>query len=253
MGLTPLEGLVMGTRSRLNSRSVLITIFISQSVSQSINQCSWSGACRPGDLDPGVIEMMYHYSGLQSWKELSKVLNKECGLKGLCGESDMRRILHTMNSAQEDPDKARECSEAVDVFVNRAQKYLGAYLYRLENKIGSFPFLSIPIRTCICMPLSKGVNEGTIKLVLRTQVDAIVFTGGVGENSPYIRQRICKGLDGFGIHLDSALNQAYDSKDGICSVSSRDSGSRIIVCPADEEASMAKQAASLLDRDPFES
>ena len=114
MGFTPLEGLVMGTRS--------------------------------GDIDPAIIFYMHRELGM-SLDEIDISLNKKSGLLGLCGNSDLREILKT---------KSKENELAVNVMVRRLQKYIGAYMVLLEK------------------------------------VDAIVFTGGIGENSSYIRDRVLK-------------------------------------------------------------
>jgi len=130
MGLTPLEGLVMGTRG--------------------------------GDIDPGALVYLARQCGM-SVDEINAALNGESGLEGLCGVSDMRDVLKREAAGDE---RARL---ALDVYAYRLRKYIGAYMAALGR------------------------------------VDAIVFTAGVGENSPDIRERACEGLGALGVQLDEGL------------------------------------------------
>jgi acetate kinase len=132
MGFTPLEGLMMGTRS--------------------------------GDLDPGALLHLLAHGGDAA--QLSTVLNNESGLKGLSGISnDMRDLL---KAGDEGNERARV---AVDAFCYRVAKYIGAYL---------------------------AVMNGA---------DALIFAGGIGENAPPVRERICAGLSNLGIGIDPELNR----------------------------------------------
>jgi acetate kinase len=133
MGFTPLEGLVMGTRS--------------------------------GDLDPAVLEFLGAKEGL-SPTEVDNLLNKQSGLLGVSGlTNDMRDLLA---EAHENDD--RRARLAIDIFCYRVRKYIGAYLAALGG------------------------------------ADAVVFAGGIGENSPEVRAQICHGLDWAGVELDDAAN-----------------------------------------------
>lgn len=135
MGFTPLEGLVMGTRS--------------------------------GDLDPAILDFISAKEGL-SQREVDSLLNKQSGLLGLSGlTADMRELL-----AEEAEHNDRRARLAVDVFCYRVRKYLGAYLAAMNG------------------------------------ADAIVFAGGIGENAPEVRARICAELDWFGIGVDDTRNAA---------------------------------------------
>jgi acetate kinase len=169
MGLTPLEGLVMGTRS--------------------------------GDVDPALHAYLGRTAGF-SMETVDALLNRDSGLKGLCGENDMRAIV----AAREDGDPA--AALAFDVFCYRARKYVGAYLAVLGR------------------------------------VDALVFTGGIGENAPEVRAGISTGLEGLGIRLDQARNAAP----GVLPADVAASGSavRILVLKTDEELEIARQTAACL-------
>ena len=165
MGFTPLEGLVMGTRS--------------------------------GDIDPAILDFVSAKEGL-TLHELDSMLNKQSGLLGLSGlTADMRELL--AEEAEHDDRRARL---AIEMFCYRVKKYLGAYLAAMNG------------------------------------ADAIVFAGGIGENSPDVRGRICAGLDWLGIAVDPAKNAAITGTEGRID---RD-GSRLElwVIPTDEELLIAR-------------
>jgi acetate kinase len=135
MGLTPLEGLVMGTRS--------------------------------GDVDASIVNFLSEREKV-SPGEVERWLNERSGLLGLSGRShDMRELLRL---AEQERDTRAEF--AIDLFCYRVRKYLGAYLAVLEG------------------------------------ADAVVFGGGIGENAPEIRERICRNMKWCGLELNSELNQA---------------------------------------------
>jgi acetate kinase len=166
MGLTPLEGLVMGTRA--------------------------------GDLDSGVIEYISHKEGM-SLDEIDTLLNKESGLLGLSGlTNDMRELIEEESEKQD-----RRAKLAIDIFCKRVKKYIGAYLAEMNG------------------------------------ADAIIFTGGIGENSALIRQRICSDLGWLGLELDETLNhQTQKGKEGV--ISKTDSRLKVFVIPTNEELLIAR-------------
>jgi acetate kinase len=166
MGLTPVEGLVMGTRS--------------------------------GDLDPSILEFLHHKEGM-SFEELDGMLNKRSGLLGISGlTNDMRDLL-----TEEREHQDRRARLAIDIFCLRVKKYLGAYLARMNG------------------------------------AEAIVFTGGIGENSPEIRRRICADLDFLGITPDPARNEALtEGKEG--EFGAEGSRVRLFVIPTNEELLIAR-------------
>ena len=165
MGLTPLEGLVMGTRS--------------------------------GDLDPAIIEFIAAKEGL-STREIETLMNKHSGLLGISGlTSDMRELLA---EAREENDRRSEL--AIEIFCYRARKYIGAYLAAMNG------------------------------------ADAVVFTGGIGENSPEVRELICDGLQWIGIDLDEELNGSHSGREGL--ISREGSRPSVYVIPTDEELLIAR-------------
>lgn len=177
MGLTPLEGLVMGTRS--------------------------------GDIDPAIVEFICEKEGL-SVHEADTLLNKQSGLLGISGlTNDMRELLA---EAHESGD--RRARLAIEIFCYRIRKYIGAYLAAMNG------------------------------------TDAIIFTGGIGENSAEIRRLICEKLSWLGIELDSESNENHNlsRERQIGTVNSR---VKVFVIPTNEELLIARDTARLiLKNDP---
>jgi acetate kinase len=171
MGLTPLEGLIMGTRC--------------------------------GDLDPAIPFYLAGKTG-RAFVEIEGVLNRESGLKGICGVNDMREIQSRALGRDE------QAELALEMFCYRVKKYIGAY----------------------CAALGS--------------VDAIVFTGGIGENSALVRSRSCDGLSGLGIALDERANQEVAR--GIQEIQAGDGRVKILVVPTDEEREIAQQTVETLTR-----
>jgi acetate kinase len=172
MGFTPLEGLVMGTRS--------------------------------GDLDPALVSYLARKERVDA-AEIDSWLNQRSGLLGLSGLSnDMREL----TSAYQTNPRARL---AVDVFCYRARKYLGAYL-----------------------------------AVLGGAAQAVIFSGGIGENAPMVRKNILSGMEWCGLNIDAAANEAVIGRDG--QISSSDSKLDIFVVHTDEEAIIARQTARIIGK-----
>jgi acetate kinase len=168
MGFTPLEGLVMGTRS--------------------------------GDLDPAILGVLAQREGV-GVAEVERWLNERSGLLGLSGSSDMRDLL---TSAKTDA-RARM---ALDVFCYRARKYIGAYLAVLGR------------------------------------VDALVFTGGIGEHAAPVRAGICEGLEWAGIRVDPSANDAA-SGDARIGVPAAPVDTWVIA--TDEERMIARETRIMLE------
>jgi acetate kinase len=162
MGLTPLEGVVMGTRS--------------------------------GDIDPAIL--FYLTDKGYSVADLNKLCNKQSGVLGLSGSSNDMRTLG---------DKAKAGDE-------RAQLALDVFAYRIKKYIGTYTAV-----------LGK--------------LDAVVFTGGIGENAAGIRAAICGDLDQIGIELAPGLNQG--AAGGEMKISSENSRVAVLVIPTNEEAAIA--------------
>lgn len=169
MGLTPLEGLVMGTRS--------------------------------GDIDPGVLFHLARVGGF-TIDQLDRLLNRESGMLGMSGMSDMRDVWHAIANG----DSAAQ--QAVDVYNYRIQKYIAMYLGVVPN------------------------------------VQAIVFTAGVGENDEGVRAGAVLPLAHLGIELDETLNHIRSREDRVISKST--SKIKVMVVATNEELEIALQTAALV-------
>jgi len=166
MGLTPLEGLVMGTRC--------------------------------GDIDPALIAYLERVKGL-TVGEIDKLLNKKSGLLGVSGVSnDVRELLEAEAAGDQ------RAALALAIYCYRIKKYVGAYTATLG------------------------------------EVDALVFTGGVGENAASLRERSLMRLERMGYALDGEKKGAGDR--GERDIAAAGSASRILVIPTDEELMIARDA-----------
>jgi acetate kinase len=169
MGMTPLEGLVMGTRS--------------------------------GDVDPGALIALARAEGLDL-DGLDTLLNQDSGLQGLTGSRDLRDIEDRAAAGDDD------CRLAIAVFAHRVRKYIGAYAAVLGG------------------------------------VDAIVFTGGIGENGAAMRGRLAQRLEFLGAKLDLDANRAasvrWDSP--VVAFSAPRSRCKLLVVKTDENRAMAEDA-----------
>jgi acetate kinase len=168
MGLTPLEGVPMGTRS--------------------------------GDLDPAIIFFLEEKG--YDVETLNALCNKRSGLLGLSGVSNDMRDLE--ESASKGHERAKL---AIDVFCYRIKKYIGAYAAILDT------------------------------------VDAVVFTGGIGENSVFMREKICNAVTQIGVRLDLAANKDAIAKEA--EVSAQNSEVKVFVIPTNEQAAIANDTYEL--------
>lgn len=168
MGFTPLDGLMMGTRS--------------------------------GAVDPGILTHLMHEDGLNG-EQIDELLNKHSGLLGISGlSSDMRDILAAIRQGHE-----------------RAQLAFDIYIHRIRAAIGAM----------------AAVLGG---------VDAVVFTAGVGENSPEVRSAACRGLEFAGVQLNYTANETPSLDQDIAAV---DSTVRVLVIRAEEDWAIATECWQL--------
>src|ERR1019366_8270535 len=178
MGMTPLEGLVMGTRS--------------------------------GDLDPAIVSVIARKEGLSS-SEVDTLLNTQSGLLGISGLTNDMRELQAELKEHDD----RRVRLAIEIFCYRARKYIGAFLASMGG------------------------------------ADAIVFTGGIGENSPDVRARICAGMEWAGLRLDPQKNQeilGHEAK-----ISAEESKLLVYAIPTDEELLIARDTVRVILGEPHPS
>jgi len=178
MGMTPLEGLVMGTRS--------------------------------GDLDPAIVSVIARKEGM-SPSEVDALLNTQSGLLGISGLTNDMRELQAELKEHDD----RRVRLAIEIFCYRAKKYVGAYLAAMGG------------------------------------ADAVVFTGGIGENSPEVRARICAGMEWAGLRLDEAINQETAGREGM--ISTKDSKLLAYAIPTDEELLIARDTVRVIKGEPHPS
>ncbi len=175
MGMTPLEGLVMGTRS--------------------------------GDVDPAILGFIGIKESL-SPQEVESMLNKQSGLLGISGLTHDMRVLQTEVREHDD----RRARLAIDIFSYRARKYIGAFLAAMGG------------------------------------ADAIVFTGGIGENSPIVRANICDGLEWAGLSLDQDKNEKTIGSQSM--ITRDDSRLAAYVIPTDEELLIARDTVRCVLGEP---
>jgi acetate kinase len=169
MGMTPLEGLMMGTRC--------------------------------GDIDPSLPFYLAKSMG-KSNEELDSLLTRESGLKGICGANDMREV-HTL--AEGGNSRA---SLAIEMYCYRIKKYIGAYYAVLGH------------------------------------LDALIFSGGIGENDSLIRKYVCTGLANLGILIDDKKNQTAGYQ--TFAIQRGDEAIKVLVIPTDEELEIAEQTQALI-------
>jgi len=170
MGLTPLEGLIMGTRS--------------------------------GDVDGGALTFIEKKLGLDA-DGLSDLLNKKSGMLGITGvSSDMREIEKAFEEGNE------RAKLAFDMYFYRIRKYIGAYAAAMDG------------------------------------CDIIVFTAGVGENQPSLREEVCKKLTYLGVEIDVEKNKNLRGKEAL--ISTPESKVAVCVIPTDEELMIASDTMALL-------
>ncbi len=176
MGLTPLDGLMMGTRS--------------------------------GAIDPSIIEYVCKESGMDV-SEVTNALNKKSGLLGIAGVADHRDVENGMAEGNEN------CKLANDMYVQRIVNYIAEYFVKLNG-----------------------------------EVDAIVFTAGLGENAREFREEILNKLACLGIKIDAEENMKIasykDKHEGI--ISSEDSKVKVYVIPTDEEIMIIKDTYELINK-----
>jgi len=174
MGMTPLEGLVMGSRS--------------------------------GDVDPGLFSFLGRELGLDA-AAIEQQLNSASGLLALSGSSDLRDIEQGAASGD------AEAQLAIRLYAYRVRKYIGAYAAALGG------------------------------------LDAIVFTGGIGENSADMRRRSCERLEFLGLYLDEERNRAPDLRDfAVQAIHTSDSRVRVLVTRTNEQYMIACEAQELLQK-----
>lgn len=169
MGFTPLEGIIMGTRS--------------------------------GNMDPYLPLFVMEKEGIPLEK-MNEYLNKKCGVLGISGVSSDFRDLEEAAS-----EGNRRAKLALEMFAYQAKKYIGAYAAAMNG------------------------------------LDAVVFTGGIGENSSLVRKMICEDMDYFGIKIDEKKNNVRGKE---ADISAEGSKTKVLVIPTNEELMIARDTVALI-------
>ena len=171
MGMTPLDGLIMGTRC--------------------------------GCIDAAAVEMLAEFKNM-STKEMTNYLNKKCGFLGVSGvSSDFRALCKAIEEGNE------RAKLAFDMFAYQIRKYIGSYSVAMEG------------------------------------LDCIVFTGGIGENGPVIRETVCDNLGFMGIEIDKEYNKKAPRGE-LVDVSAKNSKVKILVIPTNEELVIARETEEVV-------
>lgn len=171
MGYTPLEGLVMGTRS--------------------------------GEIDPAIIPFLMEKENMNA-QQIDDYLNRRSGILGISGlSSDFRDLESAANRGDE------RSQLAIDIFAYKVKKYIGGYVAAMGG------------------------------------VDAIIFTAGLGENSPFMRDKICNGLEYLGTHIDPELNKLRGKQ---MEISIKRARVKIFVIPTNEELVIARDTLNICRR-----
>jgi len=171
MGMTPMEGLIMGTRC--------------------------------GDMDPAIVFYLKRKTG-RSLAEVESMLNKQSGLKGICGANDMREIGERAERGE------KNAQLAIDMYCYRIKKYIGAYYAVLSR------------------------------------LDALIFTGGIGENAAYVRAGACQGLSKLRIEIDPEKNNRRLPE--TFEIHAEKSVVKVLVIPTNEELEIAIQTVEKLNK-----
>lgn len=174
MGLTPLEGLMMGTRT--------------------------------GDIDPAVVFHLARQGGM-TIDEIDTLFNKQSGMKGMTGESDMRSVWEMIFN-DDDKEAQHRARVAMDVYINRLLKYVGSYTAELGG------------------------------------LDVITFTAGIGENDWDVRKELAQALEPFGVKIDLAANDGRIGEPRV--ISAPDSKVTLLVYPTNEEFAIARLAREVI-------
>ncbi len=170
MGMTPLEGLMMGTRC--------------------------------GDVDPAIAFYLQRVTD-QSSADIESIYNYDSGLKGICGENDMREVLRMIDSGDE------SAQLALNMYCYRIKKYIGAYYAALGH------------------------------------IDGLVFTAGIGENAPRVRQLSCSGLEALGIIIDE--NRNIHAQGNVCEIQPSKASIKVLVVRTNEELEIARQTVECIE------
>lgn len=162
---------------------------------------------RCGSIDPAIVPFLMEREHI-SPDQMSDYMNKKCGFLGLTGMSDSRDLEAAVENGPSDPNYEK-CNLATGVLFYQVKKYIGAYAAAMDG------------------------------------LDAIVFTAGLGENNPRLREVVCEGLGYFGVKINKELNAKMLRQSNIVKLSAEDSKVLVYLIPTNEELMIAQDTARL--------
>ena len=165
---------------------------------------------RCGSIDPAIVPYIMNKKGFTP-DEMSDFMNKKCGFLGTTGFTDSRDIEATIERGPSDPNY-QNCDLASKVLFYQIKKYIGAYTAAMDG------------------------------------LDAIVFTAGLGENNPRLREKVCDNLTYFGVEIDKELNAKMLRQSNIVKLSTENSKVLVYLIPTNEELVIAQDTADIVSK-----
>lgn len=164
---------------------------------------------RCGDIDPAIVTYLMEAENLSA-KEMDTIMNKKSGFLGVSGfSSDSRDLESAIADGPSNPNYER-ANLAVNILTNDIKKYIGSY---------------------------TAIMNG---------LDAVVFTAGIGENNPHLRELVCTNMEYLGIKFDKAANDAAPHVSENTKISADDSAVAVYVLPTNEELVIARDTAAIV-------
>lgn len=163
---------------------------------------------RCGSIDPAIVPYMMEKKGWSS-AEVASYMNKKCGFLGLTGKSDSRDLESAVENGPSDP-LYEKANLATSILFYQIKKYIGSYTAAMGG------------------------------------LDAIVFTAGLGENNPRLREKVCEDMAFFGIEIDKELNAKTLRQSNIVKLSTENSKVDVYLIPTNEELVIAQDTASIV-------
>ena len=170
------------------------------------SQCQVAGRTRCGGIDPAIVPFIMEKEGFTP-AQMNDFMNKKCGFLGVTDgySSDSRDLEAVISRGPSDP-LFKKCNLAVNILIYQIKKYIGAYTAAMNG------------------------------------LDAIVFTAGLGENNPHLREMVCKNMEFYGIEIDEEVNAKALRQPNIIKLSTDASKVQVYLIPTNEELVIAQEA-----------